>query len=65
MVLGRITAQVHTLPVIGEPHVVVGRRPRLRGPQDVHRRDAATTPTARWSAAAEHVWIAIDPAAFG
>ena len=55
------------------PHAAGGRRaarrrgrcPRLRGPQDVHGRDALRLRRVRWSRVAEHVWIAIDPAAFG
>ena len=64
MVLGRMTARVETLPVIGEEHVVVGVG---RG------RDGRKTFTAatlydvdgRVVATAEHVWIAVDPALFG
>ena len=63
MVLGRITARVDTLPLIGERHVVVGG---ARG------RDGRKTFTAstlygadhRVVAVAEHVWITVDPAAF-
>ncbi len=64
MVLGRITAQVHTLPVIGQPHVVVGD---ARGSEGRKTFTGATLYDADGSvvAAAEHVWIAIDPAAFG
>jgi hypothetical protein len=64
MVLGRMTARIDTLPVIGEPHVVVGEG---RG------RDARKTFTAatlydsdgRVVATAEHVWIAVDAQLFG
>jgi hypothetical protein len=64
MVLGRITAQVHTLPVVGEPHVVVGA---ARGSEGRKTFTAATLYASDGSvvAVAEHVWIAIDPAAFG
>ena len=40
MVLGRMTARVDALPAIGATHVVGRRRAGLRGPQDLHRRDA-------------------------
>ena len=64
MVLGQITAQVHTLPVIGEPHVVVGD---ARGSEGRKTFTAATLYDGDGSvvAVAEHVWIAIDPATFG
>ncbi len=63
MVLGRITARVDTLPVIGEPHVVVGG---ARGSEGRKTFTAATLYDAdgRVVAAAEHVWIAVDPAGF-
>ena len=62
MVLGRMTARVDALPVVGEPHVVVGgaAAPRAARPSPPRR---CTTPTAGSSAGAEHVWIAVDPAA--
>jgi hypothetical protein len=63
MVLGRITARVDALPVVGEPHVVVGRRTSVEG------RKSFTASTlydsdGRVVASAEHVWIVVDPAAF-
>ena len=63
MVLGRITARVDTLPVVGEPHVVVGA---ARGSEGRKTFTAATLYDAddRVVAVAEHVWIAVDPAAF-
>ena len=63
MVLGRMTARVDTLPVIGEPHVVVGG---ARGREGRKTYTAATLydSDGRVVAVAEHVWIAIDPAAF-
>lgn len=64
MVLGRMTARVDALPVIGEQHVVVG---------EGHGHDGRKTFTAatlydadgRVVATAEHTWIAVDPATFG
>ena len=63
MVLGRMTARVDALPVVGEPHVVVGRRLRADG------RKTFTASTlydgdGRVVGTAEHVWVAVDPAAF-
>lgn len=64
MVLGRITARVDTLPVVGEPHVVVGG---ARGSEGRKTFTAATLYDSggRVVAVAEHVWIGVDPAAFG
>jgi hypothetical protein len=64
MVLGRMTARIDDLPVIGEQHVVVGEG---RG-QDGRKTYTASTlydADGRVVATAEHVWIAVDPAAFG
>ena len=64
MVLGRMTARVDTLPVIGEPHVVVGEG---RG-QDGRKTFTASTlydADGRVVATAEHTWIAVDPELFG
>ena len=64
MVLGRMTARVDDLPVIGEPHVVVGEG---RG-QDGRKTFTASTlydSDGRVVATAEHTWIAVDPALFG
>ena len=63
MVLGRMTARVDALPVVGEPHVVVGRR------QGVDGRKSFTASTlydgdGRVVATARHVWIAVDPRTF-
>ncbi len=63
MVLGRMTARVDALPVVGEPHVVVGAR---RG-QDGRKSFTASTlydGDGRIVATAQHVWIAVDPAIF-
>lgn len=64
MVLGRMTARVDTLPVIGEAHVVMGEG---RG-QDGRKTFTASTlydADGRVVATAEHTWIAVDPAMFG
>ena len=64
MVLGRMTTRIDTLPVIGEDHVVVGSS---RGTEGRKTFTSATLYDAdgRVVASAEHVWIAVDPAAFG
>ena len=63
MVLARITAQVHTLPLIGEEHVVVGTARRADG----RKHWTASTlydGDGRVLAAAEHLWLTVDPATF-
>lgn len=64
MVLGRMTARVDDLPVVGERHVVVGEG---RGQEGRKTFTAATLYDAdgRVVATAEHTWIAVDPALFG
>lgn len=61
MVLGRITARIDDLPVVGERHVVVGEH---RGSEGRKTFTAATLydSDGREVATAEHVWFAIDPA---
>jgi hypothetical protein len=63
MVLGTMTARWWSLPVIGAEHVVVGEP---RGESGRKRMSAASLYDAagRLVGAAEHVWIAVDPAAF-
>ena len=63
MVLGRMTAQVDTLPVVGEQHVVVGQ---VLGVAGRKTSTAATLydPEGRVVARAEHLWIAINPKDF-
>ncbi|WP_426242277.1 hypothetical protein [Nocardioides sp. LHG3406-4] len=63
MVLGRITAQVDTLPVVGDEHVVVGQA-RGREGRKTFTAAALYDPDGRVVARAEHVWIAIDPKDF-
>ena len=63
MVLGRMTARIDTLPVIGEPHVAIG------GARGTDGRKTYTASTlldsdGRVVGVAEHVWFAVDPAAF-
>ena len=63
MVLARMTARLDSLPVIGEEHVVVGLGRGREGRK-------AWTSSKMYDAAgqvvgsAEHLWIAVDPAAF-
>ena len=63
MVLGRMTARVDALPVVDEPHVVVGTR---RGADGRKSFTASTLYDAdgRVVATATHVWIAVDPSVF-
>jgi len=63
MVLGRITARVDTLPVIGEPHVVVGGACGSEG-RKTFTAASLYDADGRVVGAAEHVWIAVDPADF-
>jgi hypothetical protein len=63
-VLGRMTARVDARPVVGEPHVVVGR---FLG-RDGRKSFTASTlydADGRVVAAARHVWVAVDPSTFG
>jgi len=64
MVLGRITAQIDEVPRVGERLVVMGR---LLAEEGRKTRTATTVydSDGRVVARAEHVWIAVDPAAFG
>jgi hypothetical protein len=62
-VLGRMTARVDELPVVGETHVVVGRHLGTDG------RKSFTASTlydsdGRVVGAARHTWIQVDPAVF-
>jgi hypothetical protein len=62
-VLGRMTARVDALPVVGEPHVVVGRHLGSEGRKSF---TASTLYDAdgRVVATARHTWIQVDPSAF-
>lgn len=64
MVLGRMTARVDDLPVIGEPHVVVGEG-RGRDGRKTFTASTLYDSAGRVVAAAEHTWIAVDPEMFG
>jgi hypothetical protein len=63
MVLGRMTAVVDDLPVVGEPHVVLGE---LRGAEGRRTFTASTLQDSdgRIVGRAEHTWVAVDPARF-
>jgi hypothetical protein len=62
-VLGRMTARLDALPVVGEPHVVVGRRLGREGRKSF---TASTLYDAdgRVVAAARHTWVQVDPSVF-
>ena len=63
MVLGTMAARIHSLPVIGVQHVVVGEAREEAG----RRRMTAASlydDSGRLVATAEHVWITVDPADF-
>jgi hypothetical protein len=64
MVLARITARIDSLPAIGEEHVLIGSG---RGHDGRKTWTSSTLYDAdgRVVASAEHLWIAVDPAAFG
>jgi hypothetical protein len=62
-VLGRMTARVDALPVVGEPHVVVGARLRRDG-RKTFTASTLYDADGRVVATAQHVWIAVDPSAF-
>ena len=63
MVLGRMTAIIDDLPVLGEQHVVIGEH---RGSEGRKTFTASTLHDAdgRIVGRAEHVWVAVDPATF-
>jgi hypothetical protein len=63
MVLGTMTARLHSLPKVGEEHVVVGG---ARGESGRKRMSAVSLYDAAGGlvGTAEHVWIAVDPKDF-
>jgi len=62
-VLGRMTARVDTLPLIGEEHVVVGHS-RGRDGRKLHTASTLYDSDGRVVATAQHTWITVDPATF-
>ena len=63
LVLGTMAARVHALPVVGEEHVVVGLDRGSEG-RKTFTASALYAASGQLVAQAEHVWIAVDPAAF-
>jgi len=63
MVLAGMTARVDALPVVGEPHVVVGQG-RGRDGRKTFTASTLYDADGRVVAVAEHVWVAVDPVAF-
>lgn len=63
IVLGRITARVSSLPVVGEEHVVVGLARSADGRKH-HTAGSIYDSRGALVGVAEHVWITIDPEAF-
>ena len=63
LVLGTMAARVHALPVVGEELVVVGVDRGGEG-RKTFTASALYDEGGRLVAQAEHVWIAVDPAAF-
>ncbi len=63
MVLGRITAAVEALPLVGEEHVLVGEHLGTEG-RKTFTAGTLLDADGRTVATVEHVWIAIDPADF-
>jgi hypothetical protein len=64
MVLGQIAARVDALPVVGEPHVVVGLELSTEG-RKTFTASTIYDSDGRIVARARHTWIEVDPAAFG
>jgi hypothetical protein len=62
-VLGQIAARVDALPVVGEPHVVVGAEISVEG-RKTFTASTVYDSDGRIVARARHTWIAVDPAAF-
>ena len=63
MVLARMTARVDALPEVGAEHVVVGLGRRTEG-RKTFTASALYDADGRLLGRAEHLWIAVDPAAF-
>jgi hypothetical protein len=62
-VLGRITARVDALPVVGERHVVIGRRLGADG-RKTFTASTLYDSDGRVVATAEHTWVQVDPSMF-
>ncbi len=63
MVLGRMTAVVDDLPLVGEPHVVMGQALGQQG-RKTFTASTLYDPDGRIVGRAEHVWVAVDPDVF-
>lgn len=63
-VLGRMTARIDALPVIGEEHVVVGLGLRQEG-RKTFTASSLYDADGRVVGTAEHVWITVDASVFG
>ena len=63
MVLGRMTAVVDALPLVGEPHVVMGQALGQQG-RKTFTASTLYDPDGRIVGRAEHVWVAVDPDVF-
>ena len=63
-VLGQIAARVDALPVVGETHVVMGVERAVEGLK-TFTASTVYDSDGRIVARARHVWIAVDPSAFG
>ena len=62
-VLGRMTARLEWLPVVGDPHVVVGRHLRDEG-RKTFTASALFDGDGRLVARAVHIWLQVDPSVF-
>lgn len=63
MVLGRMTARIGALPVVGEEHVVIGLARGADGRKS-YTSSSIYAASGDLVGTAEHVWIEIDPKAF-
>jgi hypothetical protein len=61
MVLGTMSARVHTLPAVGEPHVVLAWQRGSEGRKH-HSGSALFSSAGDLLARAEATWVAVDPA---
>jgi hypothetical protein len=63
MVLARMTAVVDDLPMVGEPHVVMGEALGQHG-RKTFTASTLYDPDGRIVGRAQHVWVAVDPDVF-